>query len=79
LIAQQKMIDYLDAINEAKVNLSKNLRLKTSLFDRESVSEAWKNAVFHNNWGNLISLVVYLFNDRFEIVSYGDLLSDLEK
>jgi ATP-dependent DNA helicase RecG len=79
LVAQQKMMDYFDTINETKVDLSKTPRLEIRLFDKESVSEAWKNAVVHNNWKNLISPVVYLFNDRLEIVSYGGLPSDLGK
>lgn len=77
LVAQQKMADYLQMIDEVRVDLSTSPRTETSLFDFESASEAWKNAVVHNNWKNLVPPVVSLFDDRLEIVSSGSLPSDM--
>ena len=48
-------------------------RIEIPLFDEDSVREAVINAFVHNDWKNEIPPTIFMFDDRFEIFSYGEL------
>ena len=48
-------------------------RIETPLFDEDSVREAIINAFVHNDWKNETPPTIFMFDDRFEIFSYGEL------
>lgn len=79
LIALQQAIDYVEALNETNVILTKNGRKDTHLFDNEAFEEAWKNACVHNSWMDMVPPAIYIYSDRLEIVSYGGLPYGLTK
>ncbi len=74
LLVMQKAMDFVEALNETKVDLEKKSGKKDLyLFDTESFEEAWKNACVHYSWVDMISPAIYIYSDRLEIVSYGGL------
>ncbi len=73
LRAMQDVLDYFKAINVTKVDLSEGRRIEVPLFDYESFREAWINACLHNHWIDMIPPSVFIYDNRIEILSYGDL------
>ena len=71
--AMQHVLDHFRSIDTTRVDLSQGVRVETPLFDYESFREAWINACLHNHWVDMIPPSVFLFDDRIEILSYGDL------
>ena len=69
----RSVMDYVMALNETKVDMSKSIRKDIPLFDEDSFKEAWVNACVHNNWLGRIAPTVHIFDDRMEIISYGTL------
>lgn len=67
------VLSYMSIKNSTKVDLSKGPRIETSLFDMESFREAWINACLHNNWASMVPPSVFIYDDRIEIMSYGQL------
>ena len=72
LSAAQAVLDYVRAQNATRVDLSSGLRREIKLFDYECFREAWINAVAHNDWLHMIPPSVFLYEDRIEILSYGE-------
>lgn len=68
-----KILAYVESLNENKVDMSRGARLETSLFYFEAFREAFINAVVHNSWAQLVPPSVYVYDDRIEVESYGDL------
>lgn len=66
-------LNYMSLKNETRVDLSKGARIENSLFDFESFREAWINACLHNSWAHMVPPSIFIFDDRIEIVSYGQL------
>lgn len=66
-------LTYMSLKNETKVDLSKGVRVEKELFDFESFREAWINACLHNSWAHMVPPSIFIFDDRIEIVSYGQL------
>jgi Predicted transcriptional regulator containing an HTH domain and an uncharacterized domain shared with the mammalian protein Schlafen len=73
ILAMQLAMDYVESINETKVDMSKPQRVDIPLFDFQAFKEAWINACLHNSWNDLTPPAVYIFTDRIEIISYGGL------
>lgn len=79
LSAAQAVLDYMRAQNITRVDLSSGLRRESKLFDYECFREAWINAVAHNDWLHMIPPSVFLYDDRVEILSYGEPPFNLSK
>lgn len=74
LVTVSQVLDYFNLMNVSKkVNLEGSSRKETPLFYWKAFREAWINACVHNDWTKSIPPSVYIFDDRIEIVSYGDL------
>lgn len=75
----QAVLDYISSQNSTKVDLSKGKRKETPLFDFESFREAWINACVHNDWLHMIPPAVFIYDDRLEVSSYGQLPFNMTK
>lgn len=65
-------LDYIESLNEVFVDVSSPVRKERALFDFRAFREAWVNACVHNNWIGAIPPAIHIFDDRMEIISYGD-------
>lgn len=77
--AIDKVIDYMESINETMVTMGTHRRQEEKLFDMASFKEAWQNACIHTKWDKGNPPAVYIFSDRIEIISTGGLPVDLNK
>lgn len=68
----RSVINYIESINERFVDVTGTIRKERDLFDFPAFKEAWINACVHNNWINDIPPTIHIFDDRMEIISYGD-------
>ncbi|MBR1590284.1 MAG: putative DNA binding domain-containing protein [Acidaminococcaceae bacterium] len=74
LLTVQRVLDYFNLINlSKKITLASGVREEIPLVEAEAFREAWVNACVHNTWSEQIPPSVYIYDDRFEIVSYGGL------
>lgn len=72
LLDQLKNVyDYVDSLNESKVDMSGPVRKEKKLIDPKAFDEAWINACVHNTWMLMMPPAVHIFIDRIEIISYG--------
>ena len=74
-----KVLDYMESINETMVTMGNHRRTEEKLFDMASFKEAWQNACIHTKWDKGNPPAVYIFSDRIEIISTGGLPVDLNK
>lgn len=74
-----KVLNYIEALNETKVKIGSHKRIEEKLFDIASFKEAWLNACIHTKWSKGNPPAVYIFSDRIEIISTGGLPIDLNK
>lgn len=66
--------DYVTAFNEVRVIVGGEARRKEfPLFDLVAFEEAWTNACLHNRWVKNVPPVIYIYEDRIEVVSTGGL------
>lgn len=72
LSAVRSVLDYIESSNEKFVDVTGPVRKEEDLFYYPAFKEAWVNACVHNNWVGQIPPAVYFFDDRIEILSYGD-------
>ncbi len=79
LICMSEVLDYMDSLNQMKVELGSGQRKETSLFPFDAFREAWINACLHNSWREGYPPAVYLFDDRITITSYGGLPFELSE
>lgn len=80
LLTVSQVLEYFNFLNKfKKVDLEGKTRKETPLFYWQSFREAWINACVHNDWTQNVCPSVYIFDDRIEIVSYGDLPFKLTK
>ena len=77
--AIDKVLDYMESINETIVTMGNHRRTEEKLFDIASFKEAWQNACIHTKWDKGNPPAVYIFSDRIEIISTGGLPVDLNK
>lgn len=77
--AIDKVIDYIESINDTMVTMGSHRRQEEKLFDMASFKEAWQNACIHTKWDKGNPPAVYIFSDRIEIISTGGLPVDLNK
>ena len=69
----------MESINETKVKVGGFQRIEEKYFDFNSFKEAWLNACVHSKWTEEIPPVVYIYDDRIEVVSNGGLPSSLSQ
>lgn len=69
----QEVLEYVKVNNAVKVDLSDGIRKETPLLDYEAFREAWINACIHNLWIEMIPPIVFIYDDRLEILSNGGL------
>jgi predicted HTH transcriptional regulator len=74
-----KVLDYMDSINETMITMGGHRRTEEKLFDMACFKEAWQNACIHTKWDKGNPPAVYIFSDRIEIISTGGLPVDLNK
>lgn len=79
ITAMDRVLDYMESINETKVSIGSHRRTEEKLFDFASFKEAWQNACVHTKWDKGNPPAIYLFADRIEIISTGGLPIDLNK
>ncbi len=77
--AMDKVLDYVESINETTVTMGNHRRTEEKLFDMACFKEAWQNACIHTKWDKGNPPAVYIFSDRIEIISTGGLPVDLNK
>lgn len=65
----QEVLEYVKVNNAVKVDLSGGIRKETPLLDYEAFREAWINACIHNLWIEMIPPIVFIYDDRLEILS----------
>ena len=74
-----ELIDDKKIINETKVKVGGIQRKEEKYFDFSSFKEAWLNAYVHTKWSEEIPPVVYIYDDRIEVVSNGGLPAALNE
>ena len=79
LVSVNNVLEYMESINETKVKVGGIKRIEEKYFDFSSFKEAWLNACIHTKWFEEIPPVVYIYDDRIEIVSNGGLPSALTR
>ena len=79
VVAMDKVLSYVEALNDTKVKMGSHQRDEEKLFDFPSFKEAWQNACLHTKWEQMNPPAVYIFSDRIEIISTGGLPSGLTK
>ncbi|MGN0099230.1 MAG: RNA-binding domain-containing protein, partial [Candidatus Methanomethylophilaceae archaeon] len=67
----RRSLEYVETLNEVSVDVGGGIRKERTLFDMNSVKEAWINACVHNNWLNATPPAIHIFDDRMEIISFG--------
>lgn len=67
------VMDYIKIFNTHRIDDMTKERIETPLFDEDSVREAIINAFVHNDWKKETPPTIFMFDDRFEIFSYGEL------
>ena len=78
-LSMEQVLNYVESLNETKVNMESYQREDSPLFDFASFKEAWQNACLHTKWQKNNPPAVYIFADRLEIISTGGLAADLSK
>ncbi len=73
LLSVNEVLNYISSINVNKIDVSDGIRKEIPLFDFEAFREAWINACLHTAWQNVIGPSVFIYDDRIEVFSYGDL------
>ena len=79
MTSMDKVLDYMDSINETRVTMGNHKREEEKLFDAASFKEAWQNACLHTKWEKGNPPAVCVFSDSIEIISTGGLPADLTK
>lgn len=74
-----RVIGYMESINDTMVTMGSHRRQEEKLFDIASFKEAWQNACLHTKWDKGNPPAVYIFSDRIEVISTGGLPVDLDK
>ena len=77
--AVDKVLNYVESINETLVTMGNHRRTEENLFDMASFKEAWQNACIHTKWDKGNPPAVYIFSNRIEIISTGGLPVDLNR
>ena len=72
-------MDRLEAINITKSIIGIPYRIDKRLLDMKCLREAVINAIAHNNWIEGVPPIIYVFNNRIEIISTGGLPKNLSK
>lgn len=73
LVSLQAMIDHISSLNDTNVNITESTREEEHLFDIESLRESLVNACVHNDWNGMLPPSVFIYDDRIEVQSYGNI------
>jgi predicted HTH transcriptional regulator len=79
LTAMNKVIDRLDTENITQAKKTYPYRIEKNYIDKDALREAVINAFVHNDYSNSDTPIFEIYEDRFEITTYGDLLSWIDK
>ena len=72
LIEVRDSLDYVLSLNDTFVVIGSRGREEKPLFNESAFKEAWINACVHNYWVGATPPAVHIFDDRMEVISYGD-------
>jgi len=73
------VLEFVRLYNKNKIEINGIARTEIDLFNFESFKEAWVNACMHNHWIDMLPPSVFIFDDRIEVFSYGQLPFNLSK
>lgn len=68
----EEVMRYVSALNDKFTYVDGSKYEERSLFDETVFREAWVNACVHNNWAGVQCPAVNVFDDRMEVISYGN-------
>lgn len=68
----EEVMRYVSTLNDNFTYVDGSKYEERSLFDETVFKEAWVNACVHNNWVTAQCPAVNIFDDRMEILSYGN-------
>ena len=77
--AYEDVKHYCEALNDNYIDDREFPRKFKKMFNNEAFEEALLNAFVHNDWMSGNSPCVYIYSNRLEIMSYGNLIKDLSK
>ena len=69
----KEVVEYIKIYNSNRVDLSSAERKETVLFDEDAMREAVINAFVHNDWKYGWPPSFFIYDDRLEISSYGQI------
>lgn len=69
----KEVVEYIKIYNSNSVDLSSAERKETMLFDEDAMREAVINAFVHNDWKYGWPPSFFIYDDRIEISSYGQI------
>jgi predicted HTH transcriptional regulator len=75
----ERMIDCMDVENVTQAKKTERYRVEKKYVDRKALRECIINAFAHNDYSESNTPVFEVFDDRFEITTYGDLLAWIDK
>ena len=79
LLACEKVLNYVNAINQTFVKVGTVPRIEKKMFDPDAFEQAWVNACVHNKWSMSNHPGVYIYEDRLVIESQGGIPKALTK
>jgi predicted HTH transcriptional regulator len=79
ITALNKVLDRLDTENITQAKKTYPLRIEKRYVDKKALREAVINAFVHNDYSNSDTPIFEIYEDRFEITTYGDLLTWINK
>jgi predicted HTH transcriptional regulator len=78
LWAMKKAEAYVETLNLTKSMIQPlGSRIDKKLIDPESFKQAWYNACLHNRWDLGVPPAIWVFTDRIEIFSNGNIRKDM--
>ena len=70
----EECMDYLNLFNRNRIiDMKKAERKEIELFNEPALREAVINAFVHNDWKNQVPPTIFMFDNRIEVFSYGEL------
>ena len=70
----EECMDYLNLYNRNRIiDMKKAERKEVELFNEPALREAVINAFVHNDWKNQVPPTIFMFDNRIEVFSYGEL------
>ena len=73
------VLEFVRLYNKNKVEINALARTEIDLYNFEACKEAWVNACMHNHWIDMLPPSVFIYDDRIEVFSYGQLPFNLSE